>query len=735
MINENTCHALRVVVVCAIAAAPLRLFAQEAQTPVGEVVVTASKRGEQSVLDVPIAMQAITGEQIQAQGIQEFKDYARDISGLSFEDQGPGDKKIVLRGLDSTGASTTGLYFDDIVVTANNSEDGGGREPDIHTVDMERIEVLKGPQGTLYGASSMSGTIRMITNKPDPSGVSASFDSSAGSTQGANGADYHLDGVLNVPLIEGKLAARVVGYEDETRGYIDDPLLRLRGVNNERVSGGRAALRWLIDDQATLDLMYIHQNTSTIGPAWYQPQFGQFQQVNNSTSPWSESLDAYNAALNWKVAAGTVTATISKMDRNIGYQYPGSRILCTLFANPPSTCFAYNNPVLESYRSNDFEPQTRDITSSELRYASAWHGPVQLVGGVFYDDEDNNFLSQVYILDPQMQPIPTLPNTYNNRFVHNEVEQKAAFGELNYSITDALTITGGVRAFKFDIGQRSQNLPDYTRPEAAPLVFTNSTEQSATYKGNIQYKFDAGPMVYFTYSQGFRSGGNNEPDFTTGTVLPPYRSDSVDSYEAGGKGSFLGGALEVDTAVYLMDWKNLQQRISAGIYGSSVQEIANVGEAQITGWELGLQARPVADFGLLVGGNLTLMRDVITQAVAGINNDGDRVPNVPQFTTNVYAEYAFPLLQWKSTARLEYQYVGDSYNEFNSTEALYTREGNYSLVNFRLNLVKDKYRLGVFVDNIFNSIGIQTASIDARTPLEVFSTRPRSFGLTFGYTF
>jgi iron complex outermembrane recepter protein len=135
-----------------------------------EVLVTANKRGEQSLLDTPMAIQAIGAEQLKSEGIKEFSDYARKISGLAFEDQGPGDKKIVLRGLDSTGAATTGVYFDDVVVTANNPQDGGGRQPDIQLVDMERIEVLKGPQGSLYGASSMAGTVRMLTNKPDPPG-------------------------------------------------------------------------------------------------------------------------------------------------------------------------------------------------------------------------------------------------------------------------------------------------------------------------------------------------------------------------------------------------------------------------------------------------------------------------------------------------------------------------------------------------------------------------------------
>jgi len=732
---------------------PTSVFAQATDTTGGleEVLVTASKRGEQSLLNTPMAIQAITSAQLEAQGIHEFGDFARSISGLAFTDQGPGDKKIVLRGLDSVGAATTGLYFDDIVVTANNPQDGGGRQPDFRLVDMERIEVLKGPQGTLYGASSMSGTVRMLTNKPDLDRVSSAFNGGIGSTDGAAGANHNLDAMFNLPLVEGKLAARVVGYQNDQRGWIDNPYLGMRGVNNQNVRGGRAALRWQISDDATLDAMYVHQTLNTDGPASYQPLFGKHTVVEKVPTPWSESMDAYNLAFNWNVAAGTVSASLSKIARVIDYRTSSARVLCSLSIPATSdvrpTCYAYDNETLESFRGGGFQPQNRDIISSEVRYASAWQGPVQLIGGLFYAKESGDFLARINFLntDNEIQPQPQYINS--NRFVHNSVEQKAAFGELNYSITDALTLTAGARVFEFDVGQRSQNLVTRTRPVAQPVVITNSTEKSSTFKGSLQYQFTPTRQLYFTFSQGFRSGGNNEPDFATGTVLPPYQSDSLNSYELGGKGRFLNGAIDMDLAIYEMEWSDLQQRISAGIPGSSVLMIANVGSARIRGGEFGLQAKPIPDFGLLVGLNATVMRDVITEAVAGINHVGDRVPNVPKFSTNAYLEYDFPVLGWNSSARVEYQYVGDSYNEFSpdfdrlivtgGTERypLYTRQGDYSLVNLRLNFDHDNINVGAYATNIFNTNGLITATFDYRRPTMAFATQPRTVGLTLGYKF
>jgi len=728
-----------VLLVCLVAGMPSAVWAQDVtqtttDAPLDTVLVTASKRGEQSLLDTPMSIQAMSASQLEEQGIVQFEDYARQVSGLAFQTQGPGDKKIVLRGLDSTGAATTGVYFDDIVITGNNSQDGGGRQPDIRLVDMERLEVLKGPQGTLYGASSMSGTVRMITNKPDVSGVAAAFNASVGSTKGASGADYSYDAMLNLPLVDDKLAVRVVGYQAEDQGYIDNKFLGIDGVNNQKVSGGRLAARWNVTDTATLDAMYVHQTTSTIGPAWFQAGFGEFVQANHSTTPWHESLDAYNLAFNWSVAKGTVTASVSKVTRDIEYQYPGERIVCSLYGYSKDLCFAFDSEPLQFYRSNAFQPQKRDIVSSEVRYASNWDGPVQMVAGVFYDSEKNDFLSTVYRLDEQMRPMPQREFIEGNRFVHNEVEQKAVFGEVNYSITDALTLTGGVRVFEFDVGQRSQNLPTVTRAAAQPVVVTDSTESSATYKGSIEYQFAAGPLMYFTYSEGFRSGGNNEPDFTTGTHLPPYGSDKLKSYEIGGKGRFFD-MLDLDLAVYMMDWEDLQQRISAGIPGSSVQMIANVGSARVKGVEFGARARPFSGINLTLGANVTALENLISTPIPGLNREDDRVPHVPEFTSNVYADYDFPVSSWDGTLHAEYQYVGNSYSDFNELRPIYTPQGDYSLVNLRLNFTRGSYRVGAYVDNVFDEIGVITTTIDQRRPVETYSTRPRSIGVTLGYSF
>jgi outer membrane receptor protein involved in Fe transport len=722
--------------------------AHGAEEPVlGEVLVTASKRGETSVLDTPIAIQAITSEQLESRGIAEFADYARSISGLSFEDQGPGDKKIVLRGMQSTGAATTGLYFDDLVITANNRQDGGGRQPDIRLVDMERIEVLKGPQGTLYGAGSMSGTIRMITNKPDLTAVTGGVHANTGYTAHANDPNYDYDAMLNVPLIEGKLGMRVVGYQSSLAGFIDDNMLGREGVNNQRVTGGRVAARWLITDDLTLDALWINQNTDADGAAYYQPLFGSYEQRNNTESDWEEELNAYNVALNWQLSNGSVTWSASKMERDIFYRFPGARILCTLFGGAASTCFdSQSNPTLVQYRASADQPQDRSIEVSELRYASDWDSPLQVVAGLFYQKEENNFKSRITDVNELGERLIGREHYNSNRVVNNSVEQKAVFGELSYSITEALIATVGVRSFQFKVNETGQNLVARTRPVPQAPVYTSSDEEDTTFKYNLKYNFDADRMVYFNYAEGFRSGGNNEPDFASGTVLPPYKSDTVKSYEVGAKGAFLNGALQFDAAAYYMDWQGLQARVSAQIPGSTALMLGNVGAAAIKGVEVGVLSVPF-DIDLTLGLNATRLEAKLTEdgplgppnaqgvslPTAGL--DDDRVPNVPEFSASVFADYGFELATWEATARVDYQYVGESYSDFNPAKPIYTEQGDYSLVNMRLSFERERYKFDLFANNLFDEGAIVSSSIDVRRPLEIIPLRPRTLGVGFGYKF
>ncbi|MGA2343120.1 MAG: TonB-dependent receptor plug domain-containing protein, partial [Steroidobacteraceae bacterium] len=263
-----------------------------------EIVVTANKLNAQKVLDIPVSIQAISGDTLQSEGAAGIMSIAGDIPGFSIQDLGPGDKKYVIRGINSTGDSTTGVYYGEAVISGTNSDDGGGFESDIRLYDMDRIEVLRGPQGTLYGASSMSGTIRFIPKSPDLNNLGGYLTAEGSETAHASG-NYNFNGAVNLPIVDGVLALRIVGWKIYDSGYINqirvgtgvtgtsniappgDPpnyqtepvqaLGFLKGVNDDDVGGGRAILRFQPTEKLVIDANYTTQTETSDGSSRYTP--------------------------------------------------------------------------------------------------------------------------------------------------------------------------------------------------------------------------------------------------------------------------------------------------------------------------------------------------------------------------------------------------------------------------------------------------------------------------------
>lgn len=239
-------------------------FAQSAPTNapgmIEEIVVTATKRGEQSLQDVPISITAFSASTLRDKGVDSFSDFAFQVPGLSFEDAGPGDKNFIIRGVNSTGTgvATVGQYIDEMLVT------GDLRQPDLRLYDIERIEVLRGPQGTLYGSGSLSGTLRIVTNKPDSTAFDASVDVSGAATHGGGG-DYEGSGMVNIPLVQDRLALRAVGYYRDFSGFIDNVRLGVDEVNAEDTYGGRVSLRYTPTENTTLTASAFYQETNLDG--------------------------------------------------------------------------------------------------------------------------------------------------------------------------------------------------------------------------------------------------------------------------------------------------------------------------------------------------------------------------------------------------------------------------------------------------------------------------------------
>ena len=703
---------------------------------VQEIVVTAAKRGEQNIQDVPISIAAFDEENLRSRGADNFLDYARAVPGLAVQDQGPGDKKYVIRGVQSVGAATTGLYFDEIVMTANNRQDGGGRQPDLKLFDVERVEVLRGPQGTLYGASSMSGTIRVVSNKPDASAFAGRVEGTLSNTRYGN-ENYRLNAMLNVPLIQDKLAVRGVYYVRDESGFIDNVRLGLKGINDEETQGGRLSLRLLATDTLTLTASGLYQKTESNGRYGFEPSTGELEVGFYTKTPWSDEFQAANLTAEQKFDGGTLLLTSSWFDRDIDFNNDGTTILSGILARPP-----------EEVRGLLAQPQSRSIWSNEARFSSEWDGPFNLVAGVFFQKDRNDFNSRVDSADADGLAEQD-PLVYLWRTVDTEIRPRSMFGELSYELTDRLTATVGARWFKFDVDEQSSLLVACcggNTPGPGPAAPTASTDKDVNYKFNLSFEANDDVLLYAQAAQGFRSGGNNEPGIS---VVPScqnassFGSDGLWNYEIGAKLALLDHRAVLNLTPYYIDWSDMQVRAFDPICNNA--RIANAGEARIQGVEAELVLRPVAALQLNLTFNYSdaeLTEDQPRATGTGNGTEGlkgDDIPGVPRTSGSAGAQYTFPIanMPFSGVVRGDYSYVGSSKTAFRPlTDPTYRLQPSYSLANLRFGLQGGSWEATLFVNNVFDERAEVTRLVFSQTrPDIIITNRPREVGVSFSKSF
>ena len=628
------------VVVPAVASAADEAPAADASLVLEEVTVTANKLNATKVLDTPTSIQAISGDSLQNAGVSGIMDIAGDIPGLSIQDLGPGDKKYVIRGINSTGAATTGVYYGEAVISGSNADDGGGFESDIRLYDMDHIEVLRGPQGTLYGASSMSGTLRFIPKAPDLNTVSGYGTVEGSETAHTERENYNFNGAVNLPLIDGVLAVRLVGWKEYDAGYINQirvgtgvtgltasgppatpggaPTVQttsvnavglVKGVNDDDVGGGRVMVRYQPFDRLTIDANYTEQTETSGGSSRYTPagttafNLGPITPVQGcdlcntdvTQSPWSDNLKVFGTTITYDTGVGTVTGTTNQFNRRTDFNFDSTPVLVSFDVPVPA---------------ETLEPRYRQVNSSELRYASAFDFPVNFVAGV-YREHEHQFLN-VDVLATNGNGLPIGPFCDNNscdagaypgtgttffgRTDERWTTSYAGFGEVTWKATDALTATAGIRYFTESLeGVQTQTHPfggfPATDSNLVPVYDPNETFNKVTWKGNVSYKFDEALLAYATVSTGFRSGGLNAVSEPFEPIPVAYKPDSLTNFEVGAKGRLLNGLFDYQADVYFIRWSDIQEQETTAD-GAFVYQ-GNAGEAKVKGLELELTAHPI----------------------------------------------------------------------------------------------------------------------------------------------
>ncbi|MEI9889212.1 MAG: TonB-dependent receptor [Rhizomicrobium sp.] len=674
-----------------------------------ETVIVTSERREERLLDVPQSVSALTDADLKAMGATSFIDYVGAIPNVQFTTIGPGQTKITIRGVsDAQGVSTVGYYLNDTPITSRDTS--GANQPDPNVFDVERVEILRGPQGTLYGGGSMGGTIRILTKQPDTTKFDTAADVTASATE-HGGTNYNVNGMVNVPLAD-TLAVRVAGGYGHYDGWIDDPFIG-KDINTYKTDFLRTEAKYAPTDDFSLTFLYQYDwlatnatNLSDTNTKWTS--------TLSQLSPNKDKTNLYSLTGVYDLHWAELTAVASYSTRaNLAFQPFSSSTL-------GSYEFAFGLPAgTITGGGANLGANTRDY-NGEVRLVSEGDGPLQWTVGAYHLDSAIAANTLVYILPPNA--VSFIPGgIFLNSVGTQHVSQYALYGEATYNFTDSLALTGGLRWFNETVAVSgvANGSPIFGRVKTGKIIP----------KATLSYKIDPDSLVYFTYSGGFRSGGANlgvDPGSP-----PTYQPDTTENYELGAKTVLFDGKLVATAALYYIAWSNMQIFIDA-TPPNTIGYTTNGGKAKSQGAELDLNIQPIDSLKFELNGSYS--EAVLTQPyvdIAFTAPTGNWLPNVPRFKGYASAEYSFPVMD-DVTGRLrgDVQYTGKSWASI--LNALHPRDvlqPAYTLANLSLAAFRGSWTAELFVHNVFD----ERAILENDTFGNIYENRPRTIGITLRY--
>lgn len=721
----------------------------------GDIVVTALKRNT-TIQETPIAISAITADSIANSGAQGIADLGATTPSLNFVDSGPSFRRVVVRGIRSVGEPMVGTYYDETPVTGmvGASNDAGGSTPELRLFDVERVEVLRGPQGTLYGSGSMGGTLRIIYNKPVMDRIEGAVDASLSNTNDG-GWNYELNGMVNLPILKDGIALRAVGFYRRQDGYIDNIQLGIDNINVLKSYGGRFLLRLQPNSRWTVDLATYLNRTRSDTNAW-DLQAGKYNSLAMTRQPITDDVNLYSATSAYDLDFATLTGSASYMKRNMASMSDVSRFM--QFRRTPGSCAALANggnacsPTqlddyydLVDYQSYSvLHPQQElNAWTAELRLSSNGDHFLNWTVGGFYSDRNVKVLNPQENTDPVTGVLVEPVQTTTSRHIDDTLKQVAAFGELSVDLTPRFNLTAGGRYFKYDKTIYGETTVPSIMVGArlTPLTRVAFSEDGWVFKFNGSYRITDDIMFYAEAAQGFRPGGANQV-LGLAETFTGYRSDSLWNYEAGLKTTLFDRRMMLNVDAFQINWSNMQ--VTQLTPNGAFAYIGNAGRAKVKGIELETSIRVLDGFN--VTGNFSYLDAKLTEdqntgvaATSGVR--GDRIPNVPKYLGGGAAQYGWRLSDALSGfARVDFNYVGGSWTEFR-TDYLYARHvDSYTLVNARIGVEDPDRRWGLylFATNLLNATAITNASassistggniaLPGRTL--VYSATPRTIGV------
>jgi iron complex outermembrane recepter protein len=753
----------------------------------GDIIVTAQRRAE-NLQDVPIAITAMGTETLDNLQVDDFDDYARFVPSISFRSLGPGFSNVYFRGVasgenanHSASLPSVGTYLDEQPITTISGA------LDLHIFDIARIEALAGPQGTLYGASSQAGTVRIITNRPDTSDMYGAGNLELNSVA-HGGFGYTGEAFVNAPLTDN-IAIRVVGWYRHDAGYIDNipgsltfptsgitfnnNALAEEDYNDVDTYGARAALRIELDEHWTITPAIMAQRQIANGSFAQESGLGDLQTMQFNPERSNDR---------WLQAALTIEGRIGNFDLT----YAGSYMTRRIDGAVDYVDYAYFYDALAGYGAYFYDNNGALVNpnqyinftdrfskqSHELRLTSPAGQPVRLVGGIFYQRQEHH-IEQNYIIDNIADPI-TVPGTDSNIWLTQQLRTDrdyAIFGEVAWDIWPQLTLTAGGRLYRYDnslVGFFGYSAGYSSRTGVAacfgPTIepgspCTNLQKSTADtgfiHRLNLTYRITDDHLVYATWSRGFRPGGINR----RGT-LPPYGADFISNYEFGIKTDWLNHLLRVNAAIYQLDWDNIQLSF---LGANGLTEIRNAGNARIRGVEFDILARPVDGLTLSFGGAYNHAQiiedfclianaefDCTTPGNALLAPAGTRLPITARFKGNSRLRYEFPIGGMEGHVQLSASYEGRRTRDVRlAQQAIYGALPAYTSVDINIGVENAHWSASLFARNLFDERGALGSGIQCNEgicgdpfgataigpKIYTFVTQPRTFGARVGIRF
>ncbi|MDB4077714.1 TonB-dependent receptor, partial [Porticoccaceae bacterium] len=693
----------------------------------------------------------LSSEAIEKRNLSEISDYANALPGVSLIDSGVGYKRVFIRGL--------AVLVDRQVMTSTYlgslplSSIARGSSVDLKLVDIERIEVLKGPQGTLYGSSAMSGTLRYIPETPDLNNIEGSIDMDIATLAESDDISHSMTGVLNLPLVDDTLALRVAAYQFEDAGYVDvvgssemDAIALATGAevreekdaNSITTKGLRTSLLWQTNDQLRINLTLGTQQQESKGTNLVMTALEplQTQAMETGKEGRERNVDYANLQINYDLGWASLTSASSMLSVDANESENTHHVFVGIYVPYSAARF-------------DF-PGSTDIMTQEIRLASQLEGPWQFVGGLYYEDVElisgyrSTWQGNDDLMSPDAAAAP-VPGFYASQTTYTDYQQQAFFGEVSYQFNPTLELTVGGRHFDYD--REDEVVPDGKGLYESPASLVDSSEKGQVYKANLSYTPNDDTLLYALWSEGFRLGrgqtlppaslcdvdNNGLLDHTDAPLKDQLDSDSTENFELGAKFTLLENRLTLKTAVYRTNWKDIvgQTINTTPECHSTIQ--SNVGEARSDGAEVEISylMSPALKMDFALAYNDARYTTATSPTVAV----GGDLPFSPDITVNLGLEYNFDLSGNPVFIRTDVNYF-DEVAYLSSTNSPFPPLNNYTQVSLRAGVTVDQWELAIYGSNLLNENNFITYSESYSDGTYSGSRlRPRKLGLQIKYNF